>query len=108
QGDERVEDARLRAAARAGPIAITDRAGAAHGGAGADGAGADGRDQQTPSARRRGTVGTAVSKPPRPEPGVSYAADPIAEFAEARALEAAASLGRVLGVGAAEARAMLE
>jgi hypothetical protein len=49
-----------------------------------------------------------VSKPPQHEPGVSYAADPTAEFAEARALEAAASLGRVLGVGAGEARAMLE
>jgi hypothetical protein len=49
-----------------------------------------------------------VSKPPRPEPGVSYAATPTAEFAEARALEAAASLGRTLGVSAGEARAMLE
>ena len=49
-----------------------------------------------------------MTKPPRPEPGASYAADPTAEFAEARALEAAASLGRVLGVDAAEARAMLE
>lgn len=48
-----------------------------------------------------------MSTKPRPEPGVSYCAFPTGEFAEARSLEAAASLGRALGVDALEARAML-
>lgn len=44
---------------------------------------------------------------PRPEPGVEYGAFPTAEFAEARSLDAAASLGRALGVPTLEARRLL-
>ena len=44
----------------------------------------------------------------RPERGVEYAAFPTAEYAEARSLEAAVSLGRHLGVPGEEARQMLD
>jgi hypothetical protein len=49
-----------------------------------------------------------MSQPPRPEPGVSYAAFPAAEFAEARSLEAAGSLAKFLGVTPGRALSLLE
>ena len=49
-----------------------------------------------------------MSTPPRPEPGVSYAAFPTAEFAEARSLEACQSLAKFLGVTPARALSLLE
>jgi hypothetical protein len=39
-----------------------------------------------------------VSRPPRPEPGVEYAAFPTPEFGEARSLSAAASLAKSWGI----------
>jgi|GraSoiStandDraft_28_1057319.scaffolds.fasta_scaffold812933_2 hypothetical protein len=48
-----------------------------------------------------------AKQPNRPQPGISYAADPTPEFAEQRSWDAAVSLGRALGVPADEARSML-
>jgi hypothetical protein len=49
-----------------------------------------------------------VSRPPRPEPGIEYAAFPTAEFAAARSLEAVASLAKSWGVTEERAADLLD
>jgi hypothetical protein len=49
-----------------------------------------------------------MSRPPRPEPGVEYAAFPTAEFAAARSLEAVASLAKSWGVTEERAADLLD
>jgi hypothetical protein len=48
-----------------------------------------------------------VSKPPRPEPGVEYAAFPTPEFGEARSLSATAGLAKAWGITEERAAGLL-